>query len=49
MEIETKKDEKILVSEEDYEQLKQFKWSVRKDGYATASINKKTWLMHRYI
>lgn len=49
MEIETKKGEKILVSECDYEHLKQFKWYIRKDIYATASINKKMYLIHRYI
>jgi len=47
--IETNKGEKILVSEYDFEHLKQFKWHINNSGYGKSDINNKNWLMHRYI
>lgn len=43
------KGEKILVSDCDYESLNKFTWSVNKGEYTISSINKKNWLIHRYI
>lgn len=44
------KDTKILVSQEHYNQLSQFKWSIRNaDGYVYGIVNKKKWYLHRYI
>lgn len=41
--------EYTLVSDEDYEHLKQFKMYKDKDGYILTYINSKTWRLHRYI
>jgi len=49
MEIKTRKGEKILVSECDYEHLKQFKWNINNKEYVNCHINKKLWRIHRYI
>jgi dCMP deaminase len=43
------KDCDILVSSEYYEHLKNIKWHIGKNGYVSGTINKKKWLMHRYI
>jgi hypothetical protein len=48
MEITAFKGEKILVSECDYEHLKQFKWSINR-GYVLGYINNKSQRIHRYI
>ena len=43
-----KTDHQCLVSQEDYEHLKQFKYHLN-NGYVGSNINKKKWLIHRYI
>ena len=48
MEIETNKGEKILVSIEDYEHLKQFKWT-HNNSYIVGYVNNKSQRIHRYI
>lgn len=40
--------EYTLVSDEDYEHLKQFKWYLDRE-YASCIINNKKWRLHRYI
>jgi hypothetical protein len=43
-----KTDHQCLVSQEDYEHLKQFKFHLN-NGYVKVNINKKDWAIHRYI
>lgn len=38
-----------LVSEEDYLNLSQYKWSKGRQNYISGSINGKSWRLHRYI
>lgn len=41
--------EYTLVSDEDYDHLKQFKWHKGNGNYIYSTINNKKWLIHRYI
>jgi|UniRef100_A0A6C0AN14 hypothetical protein len=41
--------EYTLVSDEDYDHLKQFKWHKGYGNYIYSTINNKKWLLHRYI
>jgi hypothetical protein len=39
-----------IVSEEDFNHLKQFSWSLLpQTGYVMGSVNRKSWKIHRYI
>ena len=45
----THNDKKILVSSEDYERVKQFKWYKMKNGCISGSVNKIPILLHHFI
>lgn len=38
-----------LVSEKVYIELKKYKWHISKYGYVQGRVDKKLWLLHRYI
>lgn len=38
-----------IVSKENHEELNKFKWADNGAGYACMVLNRKSWLMHRYI
>ena len=40
---------KIVIDDEDLEQLKKHSWCISKTGYAVANINGRTTKMHRYL
>lgn len=47
--IKLSTDKEVIVDDEDYEYLNQWKWGQNSTGYARRTFKDKTLLMHRYI
>jgi hypothetical protein len=47
--IYTRKNQAILIDDEDYEKVSKYSWQINHKGYARSEIKTKSILMHRYV